>query len=112
MTVNQEMGGAIGAALMSVVLTNQFNSSESITAASQLAILQRKAAERGLQVDPSAIPRQAVSPDFPANVLRDLSHACTAVFALAVALVASTLIPAAFLPKKPASHTAPLASER
>ncbi len=59
-----------------------------------------------MPVDPSAIPRQALAPDFAGNVLHDLSHAYTAVFVVAVVLVVSTIIPAAFLPKKPAVHTA------
>ncbi len=104
MTVNQHLGGSIGAALMSVVLTSQFNSSENITAASQLAIVQHKAAARGLPINPSALPRRTMSPAFAANVLHDLSQAYASVFALAVALVAATLIPAAFLPKKPATR--------
>jgi hypothetical protein len=39
-------------------------------------------------------------------VVHDLSHAYTAVFVIAVVLVVCTVIPASFLPKKPASETA------
>jgi EmrB/QacA subfamily drug resistance transporter len=105
-SVSHQVGGSVGTALMSMILTNQFNRSENIAAANKLALLQQKAAASGVPVDQSAIPRQALAPGFLGNVLHDLSHAYTAVFVIAVALVVSTIIPAAFLPKKPASQTA------
>jgi EmrB/QacA subfamily drug resistance transporter len=101
-SVNQQVGGSIGTALMSVILTNQFNRSENISAANKVASLQQSAARRGVPVDPSTMPRQALAPDFAGNVLHDLSHAYTAVFMVAVVLMVVTLIPAAFLPKRPA----------
>ncbi|MGB9307101.1 MAG: DHA2 family efflux MFS transporter permease subunit [Mycobacterium sp.] len=106
MSVSHQVGGSMGTALMSMVLTNQFNRSENIVAANKLASLQQKAAATGVPVDPSAIPRQSLAPDFAGNVVHDLSHAYTTVFVIAVALVALTIIPAAFLPKKPAIQTA------
>lgn len=102
-SVNQQVAGSVGTALMSVILTNRFNRSETISAASKLAELQRDAARRGLPLDQSAIPPQALVPDFSSNVLHDLSQAYSGVFVVAVALVASTYVPAAFLPKKPAA---------
>jgi len=72
----------------------------------QLASLQQQATATGVPVDPSAIPRQSLAPDFAGNVVHDLSHAYTTVFVIAVALVAFTILPAAFLPKKPATQTA------
>lgn len=96
----------MGTALMSMIVTNQFNRSEYIPAAHKFAALQQKAAVSGVPVDKSAIPPQALGPGFAANVLHDLSHAYTLVFAIAVGLVALTIIPASFLPKKPASQTA------
>ncbi|ORW08933.1 MFS transporter [Mycobacterium lacus] len=101
-SVNHQLGGSIGTALMSVVLTNQFNRSENVAAANKVGFLQQNAARTGVPVDPSALPRQALAPDFAVHVLHDLSHAYAVVFMLAVALVATTIIPAAFLPKKPA----------
>jgi EmrB/QacA subfamily drug resistance transporter len=102
--VNQQVGGSIGTALMSMVLTNQFNRSENITAANKLASLKQKAAD-GVPIDPSAIPRQTLKPGFSADVLHDFSHAYATVFMIAVILVAVVIIPASFLPKKPAIHT-------
>jgi EmrB/QacA subfamily drug resistance transporter len=105
LSVLNQVGGSIGTALMSVILTNQFNRSENISAANRLALLRQSAARLGVpidKVDKSAIPKQAFAQNFVADVLHDLSHAYTAVFAVAVVLVASTLIPALFLPKKPA----------
>ncbi|OBF51652.1 MFS transporter [Mycobacterium sp. 852002-53434_SCH5985345] len=100
-SVNQQLGGSIGAALMAVVLTNQFTSDETLAAASKMASLQEEADRRGLPVDPAAIPRQALSPDFASHVTHNLSQVYTLVFVLAVVLVAFTIIPAAFLPRKP-----------
>jgi hypothetical protein len=105
-SVSHQVGGSMGTALMSMILTNQFNRSENIAAASKLAMLQQSASSRGVSVDPSAIPRQTLAPDFSDHLLHDLSHAYTMVFALAVVLVVSTIFPAAFLPKEPASQTA------
>ncbi|HTQ19081.1 DHA2 family efflux MFS transporter permease subunit [Mycobacterium sp.] len=101
MSVSHQVGGSMGTALMSMVLTNQFNRSENITAANKLAILQQKAAASGVPVDQSAIPRQTLAPGFAGNVVHDLSHAYTTVFVIAVVLVLFTIIPAAFLPKTP-----------
>jgi hypothetical protein len=100
-TVNQMVAGSVGGALMSVILTNQFNRSENISAANQRAILQQTAAENGMPVDASAIPRPTLGPDFMSSVQHDLSHAYATVFVVAVVLIALTFIPAAFLPKKP-----------
>jgi hypothetical protein len=92
-SVGQQVGGSMGTALMSMILTNQFNRSEYISAANSLASSQQ----------PQTLP-----PDFWGHVLHDLSRAYTVVFVIAVLLVACTLVPAAFLPKKPASDTARL----
>jgi EmrB/QacA subfamily drug resistance transporter len=105
-SVSHQVGGSMGTALMSMVLTNQFNRSENISAANKLASLQQQAATSGVPVDQAAIPPQALAPGFSVNVLHDLSHAYTAVFVVAVVLVVFTIIPALFLPKKPASQTA------
>jgi EmrB/QacA subfamily drug resistance transporter len=107
-SVSQQVGGSIGTALMSMILTNQFNRSENISAANKLAALQQKAATTGVPVDQSAIPKQTLAPDFWGHVLHELSHAYTMVFVIAAVLVMSTIVPAAFLPKKPATVTAPL----
>lgn len=101
-SVNLQVGGSIGTALMSMVLTSQFNRSESISAANRLARLEQDAARRGVPVDPSAIPPRALDPGFAASLAHDLSHAYTLILAIAVVLVTATLVPAAFLPKTPA----------
>lgn len=106
MSVSHQVGGSMGTALMSMILTNQFNRSPNIVAANKLAALHQKAAAAGTPIDQSAIPRQSLAPGFWGNVLHDLSHAYTAVFVIAVVLVVCTIIPASFLPKKPASETA------
>ncbi len=103
-SVLNQVGGSIGTALMSVLLTSQFNRSENIRAANKMASLRQDAARLGAPVDGSAIPQQVFTQHFAGDVLRDLSHAYTTVFALAVVLVALTLIPASFLPKTPAGE--------
>lgn len=99
-TVNLQMAGSVGTALMSVILTNEFNRSENISAATKIAILRQNAARLGVPVDPAALPRRALAPDFASEVLHDLSRAYFVVFVVAVFLVALTCIPAAFLPRK------------
>ncbi len=101
-SVNFQVGGSIGTALMSMVLTSQFNRSENITAANEFVRRKQEAARRGVPLDPSAVPQRTLSPDFATNLLHDLSHAYTVVLVIAVALVATTFVPASFLPKKPA----------
>ncbi|OBH96052.1 DHA2 family efflux MFS transporter permease subunit [Mycobacterium sp. E2733] len=105
MSVSHQVGGSMGTALMSMVLTNQFNSSDNIVAANKFAALQQEAAISGVPVDQSALPRQTLDAGFWSNVMHDLSHAYTTVFVIAVVLVVSTIIPASFLPKKPATQT-------
>ncbi|WAJ44670.1 DHA2 family efflux MFS transporter permease subunit [Mycobacterium sp. Aquia_216] len=106
MSVSHQVGGSMGTALMAMILTDQFDRSQDIAAANKLAALQQQAAISGVPVDPSQIPHQSLAPDFSANLLHDLSHAYTSVFVVAAVLVAFTIIPASFLPKRPASQTA------
>ena len=100
-SVNQQVAGSVGTALMSMILTSQFNRSENLVAANKLAALRENAARRGVQLDPSAIPPRPLAPDFAKNALQEMSQAYGVVFLVAVVLVVSTYIPAAFLPKKP-----------
>lgn len=100
-SVNQQIGGSLGAALMAVILTHQFSTNETLVAANKLASLQQDASQRGLPVNPLDIPRPATSPNFGSHVAHDLSQVFTLLFMLAVVLVAFTIIPAWFLPKKP-----------
>lgn len=105
-SVNQQVGGSIGAALMAVILTNQFNRNPALMAANETAGMHPVTGKRGLPVDPSAVPRPAMTPELAGHVSHHLSHAYTAVFVLAVVLVACTIIPASFLPRKPPSPPA------
>src|SRR6202000_1890695 len=57
-SVSHQVGGSMGTALMSMVLTNQFNRSENITAANRLAALKQKAAAGGVPLDHAAVPPQ------------------------------------------------------
>lgn len=100
MSVSQQMGGSIGTAMMSMMLTNRFSSSDNIAAANRLAVLKQQAADHKTSIAPAAIPHQALAPGFAPHLVHDLCQAYTAVFALAVGLMALTLIPASFLPRQ------------
>ncbi len=80
-SVNQQVAGSVGTALMAVILTSQFNRSPNI----------------------STTPRQSLTPGLSNTLLHDLSRAYGVVFVVAVVLVMSTYIPAAFLPRQPAA---------
>lgn len=104
LSVNHQVGGSVGTAVMSVILANQFNRSDDILAARKLAVLERQAAANGTPVNRSALPPQTVAPGFEAHLAHDLSHAYAAVFVVAVVLVLCTFVPASFLPKRPAAQ--------
>jgi DHA2 family multidrug resistance protein len=106
--VNQQVAGSIGSALMSVILTSQFNASQYVSAANRAAVMREEAAKTGAPPDPSQLPPQVLQPDFMARVTDDIAHAYTVVFAVAVGFVLATLIPAAFLPKKRAEGPTPM----
>ncbi|WP_186245756.1 DHA2 family efflux MFS transporter permease subunit [Mycobacterium simulans] len=99
-SVNYQVAGSVAYALMSVTLTHQLNRSENIRAAKTIANVQKAATTHGQPVDPAAIPRRVLSPDFAASVMHDLCHAYTVAFVIAFVLVALAFIPAALLPKK------------
>jgi hypothetical protein len=67
--VNLQVAASVGAALVSVIASSQFNRGAYITAANKLAILQHTAVRRGVPLDPSAIPPQIHAPDFASTVL-------------------------------------------
>jgi MFS transporter, DHA2 family, multidrug resistance protein len=101
--VNLQVAGSIGTALMSVILTSQFNHSQFIQTAGKAAALKQEITKRGVPPHPSQLPPQVLPPGFMDHVTSDLSHAYTVVFVVAVGFALTTLIPAVFLPKKPAA---------
>jgi DHA2 family multidrug resistance protein len=101
--VNLQVAGSIGTALMSVILTSQFKHSQFIQAARKAAALKEEVTKRGGPPHPSQLPPQVLQPGFIDHVTSDLSHAYTVVFVVAVGFLLTTLIPAMFLPKKPAA---------
>ena len=86
--------------MMSVILTSQFNHSQFIQAAGKSATLKEEITKHGVPPHP---PPQVLAPGFMDHVTSDLSHAYTVVFVVAVGFALTMLIPAAFLPKKPAA---------
>lgn len=97
LSVNQHVAVAVGTALMSVILTSQFNRSETIGAAEKLGILRGKFTKHG--APPPA--HTDVSAEFTARLMHDLTHSYTAVLLASIVVVAVTLLPVAFLPNKP-----------
>ncbi len=99
-TVNQQVSGSIGAALMAVVLTHLFNHNQTLVTANKMVAAQQQASGHPVPVEASASSWKALGPDFANSVMHAFSHAYTAVFVVAVALLALTIIPASFLPTK------------
>ena len=97
LSVNQHVAVAVGTALISVILTSQFNRSETIGAAEKLGLLRGKFTKHGAPVT----SHHDVSADFTARLMHDLTHSYTLVLVVAIAVVAVTLLPVAFLPNKP-----------
>jgi DHA2 family multidrug resistance protein len=97
LSVNQHVAVAVGTALMSVILTSQFNRSETIGVAEKLGILRGKFTKHGVPVP----PHHEVSAEFTARLMHDLTHSYTLVLAVSIVVVAVTLLPVAFLPNKP-----------
>ncbi|WIM86180.1 DHA2 family efflux MFS transporter permease subunit [Candidatus Mycobacterium wuenschmannii] len=97
LSVNQHVAIAVGTALMSVILTSQFNRSETIGVAEKLGILRGKFTKHGAP----APAHHDVSADFTARLMHDLTQSYTLVLMVSIVIVALTLIPVAFLPNKP-----------
>jgi MFS transporter, DHA2 family, multidrug resistance protein len=97
LSVNQHVATSVGAALMSVILTSQFNRSETISTAEKLGILKGRFGKHGAPV-PS---HHEVSADFTVRLMHDLTHAYTLVIVVSIVVVALALLPVAFLPNKP-----------
>jgi MFS transporter, DHA2 family, multidrug resistance protein len=97
LSVNQHVAVAVGTALMSVILTSQFNRSETIGTAEKLGILRGKFGKHG----PPVPSHHEVSADFTMRLMHDLTHAYTLVLVVSIVVVGLTLLPVAFLPNKP-----------
>jgi MFS transporter, DHA2 family, multidrug resistance protein len=103
LSVNQHVATSASIALMSVILTGQFNRSESITTAEKLGILRGKVGKHG----PPAPSHHEVSTDFTVRLMHDLTHAYTLVIGVAIVVVALALVPVALLPNKPPAKRQP-----
>ncbi|TDZ91100.1 putative transport protein HsrA [Mycobacteroides salmoniphilum] len=96
LSVNDQVGGSVGAALMATLLTNQFNRAGGGIQADPLAVANGETGSRGISSGPVVNPIS----DFAINTPQWLSHAYTAVFLAAVVLAVVTIVPAVFLPRK------------
>jgi EmrB/QacA subfamily drug resistance transporter len=101
LNIQQQVAASIGTALFSVILTDGLNDS---------MFLQAAGAIQGTDGDPNAIAdvaqrfgiSQAQLANLEALVKSDMADAFATVFVVATVLVACCLIPAFFLPRKPA----------
>lgn len=113
--VNLHVAASISTALMSVILTSQFNRTANIRAAVKTATTQSQPSRPQTPSDPLETLGEPLAPDSMSTLLHHLSQAYTTVFAVAVVLVVLAYIPAAFLPRKPvttASGQAPAVTPR
>ncbi|MCV7411072.1 MFS transporter [Mycobacterium florentinum] len=99
-TVNQQMSGSIGAAILGVMLTQLFNHSDALITANKMVSTQQQASGQNTPVEASASAWDTLGPEFANNVSIALSHAYTAVFVVAIAMLVVTIVPAAFLPTR------------
>jgi EmrB/QacA subfamily drug resistance transporter len=102
-TVNHQVAASVGTALMSVILTSQLNHSDNVRIANTRALLPGNGVKHGTPLDAATLSRQALAPDFTSHVMHDLSRAYTIAIVVAIIFIALTLLPAAFLPRKPPS---------
>lgn len=104
LNIQQQVAASIGTALFSVILTNEFKESDAIGRATALAegadgsrdpsVLAQVAQQLG--IDPATI--EALF----ARAIVDMADSFATVFVVATILVACCLVPAFFLPRKPA----------
>ncbi len=91
MNIVQQSAGSVGTAVMSVILTNQ--------------VLGRPAASAYMGVLQGAVPADQVPPGAVAAGQESLADAFGATFWVALVLIVLCLVPAFFLPRKPAADT-------
>ena len=104
LNIQQQVAASIGTALFSVILTNEFVKSDAVKGATALAEATKGskdpsvigAAAQKLGIDPAGIEQLF------AQAKLDMADGFATVFVVATILVACCLIPAFFLPRKPA----------
>lgn len=109
MGVNPPIAISTGAALMSVILTAEFNRSPYLSAVKRAATSPGDPAKTDVPLDLSAPPQQAFPADFMSHAANDLSHAYAVVGVVAACLAGSALIPAWLLPNRPVQAAGPAA---
>jgi EmrB/QacA subfamily drug resistance transporter len=91
MNIVQQVAGAIGTAVMSVILTNQ--------------VLASQAASTYFAVQQGQVPKEAVPPPVLAQGQQALAEAFGSTYTIALVLIALCVIPALFLPRKKIERT-------
>jgi hypothetical protein len=95
--VVQQIASSAGVATISVVLTNQLNGSDAVSAAGAL-----QAAKATGQQPPAFATElvQKLGDAFQPTVLSDMSHAFQVSYWVALAILVVTLVPVALLPRR------------
>jgi hypothetical protein len=97
LNVTQQIASSVGVALMSVLLTNGFKSSDAVSAAQ--AANEAKEAVVPAPADAVEVMR-SLGDQFQAVVQSDMAEAFANTYWVAWALVVLTIVPALFLPRK------------
>ncbi|MFT4288533.1 DHA2 family efflux MFS transporter permease subunit [Nocardioides sp.] len=101
LNVIQQIASSAGVAVISVVLTNKLNGSDAVTAGTVLTEAQTSPDN----VDPTALQQaqavmESLGDKFQSTVLSDMGNAFQTSYVVALIILAVTLIPVAFLPRK------------
>ena len=101
LNIQQQVAASIGTALFSVILTNEFKDSKFITAAGAVAeVGDDQGAVAAIMQKLGITPEQMA--DLKDLALHDMASGFATVFVVATILVALCMIPAFFLPRRPA----------
>lgn len=96
LSVNDQVGGSVGASLIAVLLTNQFNRVGGGNGEDARAVLSGENSSHAITGD-SAVNTYS---DFAGSAPEWLSHTYATVFLVVVVLAVITIVPAVFLPRK------------
>lgn len=91
--VNQQIAASAGTALMTLLLSNQFNRLENTSAVDQSLASPGTPTGRSMFIDSSSMAGQSTGLHALTSVMQDISHAYAVVFAVGAVMIALTLIP-------------------
>jgi EmrB/QacA subfamily drug resistance transporter len=101
LNIQQQVAASIGTALFSVILTNQLKDSDFISAGAALAKAGEDQSMVAAIMEKFGLTQEQLA-NLPALILGDIAGSYATVFGVATLLVATVLVPAFFLPRRPA----------